>query len=95
MRADTAILTTLLPIKIVLSILPESEMIFSTIAARLLPVSAKDCIRILFTVVMAVSAEEKKAESRIRIRIDKACIGTLESNSFTPVLMRTQAQVFH
>ena len=38
----------------------------------LLPCSARDCIRILFTVVIAVSAEEKNEESAISIRIATA-----------------------
>jgi len=48
------------------------EIIFSRITARLLPCSARDCIRILFTVVIAVSAEEKNEESAISIRIATA-----------------------
>ena len=42
-------------------------MIFSRIIARLSPGEARDCTLILLTVVMAVSAEEKNAESKIRI----------------------------
>ena len=51
---------------------PELEIIFSRITARLFPCSARDCIRILFTVVIAVSAEEKNEESAISIRIATA-----------------------
>lgn len=49
----------------VLSIFGELEIIFSRITARLLPCSARDCIRILFTVVIAFPAEEKNEESAI------------------------------
>ena len=69
MREETDIFTMLFPINTVLSIFGELEIIFSRITARLLPCSARDCIRILFTVVIAVSAEEKNEESAISIRI--------------------------
>lgn len=64
MREETDIFTMLFPINTVLSIFGESEIIFSRITARLLPCSARDCIRILFTVVIAVSAEEKMKKVR-------------------------------
>ena len=72
MREETDIFTMLFPINTVLSIFGELEIIFSRITARLLPCSARDCIRILFTVVIAVSAEEKNEESAISIRIATA-----------------------
>ena len=72
MREETDIFTMLFPINTVLSIIGELEIIFSRITARLLPCSARDCIRILFTVVIAVSAEEKNEESAISIRIATA-----------------------
>ena len=53
----------LLPISIAVSILEESSVIFNTVCAFLLPSSARLRIRIRFTVVSAVSAEEKKADS--------------------------------
>ena len=55
--------TMLLPISIAVSIFEESSVIFNTIFAFLLPSSARLRIRIRFTVVSAVSAEEKKADS--------------------------------
>ena len=72
-------LTMLFPMRIVLSILLESEITLSSIFALLSPCSTRDWTRIRFTVVMDVSADEKNAESNTRIRIDNACIGTLES----------------
>ena len=59
-------LTMLFPIKMALSILPESSVMRSTRSARLSPSSARVRIRILFTVVRAVSAEEKNAERKIK-----------------------------
>ena len=67
-REDADIFTILFPMRIVLSIFGESEMTFSRMIARLSPCSDRACILILFTVVMDVSAEEKKAESAINIR---------------------------
>ena len=72
--------TMLLPIRMALNILPESSVIFNTVLALFLPSSARLRIRILFTVVNAVSADEKKADSinsTIRIII---CVTSLESN---------------
>ena len=54
--------TTLLPINMALSILPESSVTFRTLAARLFPSSANVRIRIRLKVVSEVSAEEKNAE---------------------------------
>ena len=56
-------LTILFPIRIAESIFPESSVTRRTLSARLSPDSARVRIRILLTVVKAVSAEEKKAES--------------------------------
>lgn len=64
---DAEIFTMLFPIKIVLKSFGESAVNFSTRLARLLPVSAKLRILILLMVVKAVSADEKKAESAIKI----------------------------
>ena len=63
-RDDADRLTMLLPIRMAESILPESSVTLSTLSARLLPASDKVRRRILFTVVSAVSADEKNAESR-------------------------------
>ena len=62
---DAERLTILFPIKIALNILPESSVTLSTHAAREFPSSARERIR--FTVVSAVSAEEKNAESKSRM----------------------------
>lgn len=87
MREETDIFTMLFPINTVLSIFGESEIIFSRITARLLPCSARDCIRILFTVVIAVSAEEKNEESAISIRIATAWKAILESKIYSLLLI--------
>ena len=79
MMADAAMFTMLLPIRMVLSIFPESAITFSRTRAFLLPCSTKDWIRIRLTVVRAVSAEEKKAERSTMMTTAPACIGTLES----------------
>ena len=73
-------MTILLPIRIVLSSLPESSITLERILARLLPCSTSVWMRIRLTVVIAVSADEKKAESKTRISRTISCIGTLESN---------------
>ena len=62
-RLDAERFTMLFPIRIALNILPESAVIFKTLAAFGFPSSANVRIRIWFTVVSAVSAEEKKAGS--------------------------------
>ena len=53
----------LLPIKIAESIFPELSVMRRTVAARLFPASAKVRIRMRLTVIKAVSADEKNAES--------------------------------
>ena len=65
--------TMLLPIKMAESILPGSSVMRSTRAARLFPDSARVRIRILLTVVSAVSAEEKNAERNNKIIIAISC----------------------
>ena len=75
--------TMLFPIKIVLSIFPELEIIFSRIMARLFPCSAREWIRMRLAAVMDVSAEEKKADNSTRISMVTACIGTLESKLYS------------
>ena len=71
----------LFPIKMALSILGEwFSVISSTVAARLLPSSARERILILLTVVRAVSAEEKKADNNNRINNMKNCMASLGSN---------------
>ena len=72
----------LLPIKIALSILWESSVIRSTRSARLFPSSASVRIRILFTVVRAVSADEKKAEKINKIIRKIICDMALASTKF-------------
>ena len=56
-------LTILLPISIAESIFPESSVTRRTLSARLFPDSDRVRMRILLTVVRAVSDEEKNAES--------------------------------
>ena len=58
-REDALMFTMLLPMRIVLSSLPESSITVKRMEARLSPCSARDWIRILFTVVIEVSADEK------------------------------------
>ena len=58
-------LTMLFPIRIVLISLPEFSVTLRTREARLLPLSARDLSENLLTVVSAVSAEEKNADSAI------------------------------
>ena len=60
---DAERLTTLFPIRMAPSILLWSLLAFKTQAAALSPLSARFRIRIRFTVVRAVSEEEKNAES--------------------------------
>ena len=62
---EAEILTRLFPISMAESILPESSVTRRTLAAFLFPDSASVRIRILFTVVSDVSADEKNADSAI------------------------------
>lgn len=68
---DTAIFTMLLPISMALNIFGELSRIFKIITALLFPSSASERIRILLTVVRAVSADEKNAERNSKIMIAK------------------------
>ena len=59
--------------------------IFSKVFARALPSSARLRIRILLTVVIAVSADEKNAERKSNTSNIINCMTSLESNDmFTP-----------
>ena len=62
-REEADRLTILLPIRMAESILPESSVTRRTLSARLLPDSDRVRMRILLTVVRAVSDDEKNAES--------------------------------
>ena len=64
-REDADMLTMLFPIRIVLISLLEFSVTLRTREARLLPLSARDLSENLLTVVSAVSAEEKNADSAI------------------------------
>ena len=81
-REDAAILTRLLPIRIALSILDESEVILRTLWAFLLPSSARERILIWLTVTNDVSADEKKADIMTSTIRTTNCIMTLGSNVF-------------
>jgi hypothetical protein len=72
--------TTLLQIRIVLSKRCWSSISFNTSAARLLFSSASARIRNLLTVVSAVSAEEKNADSAMSAIITIMFIASLGSN---------------
>ena len=80
-REDADRLTILLPIRIVLRSFPGFSIIFNKVFAFLFPSSAKDMIRILLTVVMAVSAEEKNAESKINSSNTISCMASPESKN--------------
>ena len=67
-KEDAEILTILLPIRMALSILEVCfSVVSSTKAARRLPSSARERSRILLTVISAVSADEKNADSNNKI----------------------------
>ena len=72
--------TMLLPIKMALNILPESSVIFNTVFALFLPSSARARIRIRFTVVRAVSADEKNAERANKATKIIICVASPESS---------------
>ena len=76
---EEEIFTILLPIKIALSILPESSITFPSVIAFLLPSSIMERIRIRFTVVNAVSEQEKKADKKRRNNKTKKRMATLGS----------------
>ena len=71
----------LLQISTALSILEGSSINFKTRFAALLFSSAKERMRILFTVVNAVSAEEKNAESKINSSNTISCMASPESKN--------------
>ena len=79
-REEAPILTRLLPIRIVLSIFPELPVTFRRVFAFLFPCSARVWIRILFAVVIEVSADEKNAERHISTIKTRNCMASLESN---------------
>ena len=60
---DAERFTILFPIRMADNIFEEFSVIFKTLSAFLLPASDNVLIRIRFTVVRAVSADEKNAES--------------------------------
>lgn len=78
-REDAERLTMLFPIKMELSIFVWLLISFKTNAAFLLPSSAIDFKRILFTVVRHVSAEEKNAENNNSINKINSFEASLES----------------
>ena len=79
-REEAPIFTRLLPIKMVLSILPELPVTFRRVLAFLFHCSARVWIRILFAVVIEVSADEKNAERHMRMIKTRNCMASLESN---------------
>ena len=78
-KEEAYIFTMLFPIRIAPSILPGSPVTFRTMAARESPASANVLMRILFTVVRAVSDDEKNAERATKIRIINNCMASLDS----------------
>ena len=83
-RAEAEIFTILLPISTVLINFLESSVIFATRAAFLTFSSTIERILILFTEIIAVSADEKNPESRTRIKSTIMCIASLGSKSSSP-----------
>ena len=83
-REVAEILTILFPIKIVLNILLELFRTFCKRKALLLPSSHKVLMRIRFTVVSAVSAEEKNADKAIRTINIISCTMFEVFKKFTP-----------
>ena len=67
-------LTMLLPIRTALNSFSGLEMSRLTVLARLFPSSSRFLMRILLTVVRAVSAEEKKADKINRIHSTINCV---------------------
>ncbi|CCY52966.1 uncharacterized protein BN781_01370 [Coprococcus sp. CAG:782] len=78
-RDDAEMFTMLFPIKMVLISFALFSVTLRTLAARLLPESAIERRAYLFTVVSAVSADEKKADRRIRMTSIISCIIPLGS----------------
>ena len=88
-------MTTLLPIRMALSIFPELSVTSRTAWARLLPSSARLRILSLLEVVRAVSADEKKAERASKITRMISCNTSLGSKrESTPFFWRFFAPVF-
>ncbi len=81
---DAEMLTTLLPIKIALNIFPEFSITQPRVMAFLFPSSIKVRTRIRFTVLKAVSEDEKKADNANKTISIKNCVATLGSKKSTP-----------
>ncbi len=73
--------TILLPTSTVLSILPGFSITRVRISASLFPASARVLIRSLFTVVRAVSAEEKNADKASNASTITICMPVLSPES--------------
>ena len=73
-REEAERFTILLPIKTALKSLPGFSMSRLTVLAVLFPSSSRLRIRILLTVVSAVSADEKKADNSTRIKRIMSCV---------------------
>ena len=80
-KAEAERFTILLPIRIALSILGESSIIFNTMSALLSPSSDRLRSLMELTMVSAVSADEKKADKAIKIIININCIKESVSNN--------------
>ena len=80
---DAERLTILLPIKIAESIFAESSVTRSTLSAFLLPASDRVRIRILLTVVRAVSDDEKNADNSNKTISTISCGISPASKKFT------------
>ena len=78
-RDDADRLTILLPIKIALNILLCCSITFDRTTARSTPDSARVRTLILFTVVRAVSDDEKNADNANNITNTSNCMTSLES----------------
>ena len=84
----------LLQISTALSILEGSSINFKTRFAALLFSSAKERMRILFTVVNAVSAEEKYADNMSKIIIISIFTASLGPKSSSPFVSRVVMDYF-
>ena len=76
--------TMLLPIKMALNIFVGSSINFCTVLAEFVPSSARLLILSLLTVVRAVSADEKKADSASNISKIINCVTSLGSKRSSP-----------
>ena len=89
-RDDAVRFTMLLPIRIALSILPYLSSMSIAVCACLFPSSARALSLTLFTVVRAVSAEEKKADKNTRISNENNCMTpSVSKTKITPCLYIT------